>query len=164
MDRFWSKVRKTSECWLWEGSTDSCGYGTFWLEGRVVGAHRVSWILKFGSVPSSQSVLHKCDVRRCVNPAHLFLGTQTDNMKDAASKGRLLGRTTATGDAHGSKTCPESVLRGERNGNASLTEAQVSEIRNSYPGCTQKRLATRYGVSQRTISRIVRGETYSCKE
>lgn len=89
--RFWSKVALTESCWLWTGATTPFGHGTIWLgssgEGRGY-AHRVSWELAHGPIPVDVCVLHHCDTPACVRPEHLFLGTQADNMRDMASKGR----------------------------------------------------------------------------
>jgi hypothetical protein len=85
---FWKKVTKTDSCWLWTASTQKDGYGHF-HEGRVgVVAHRYSYELAKGSIPAGMKLLHTCDVRACVNPDHLKLGTQKDNVMDAVSKGR----------------------------------------------------------------------------
>src|SRR5439155_563058 len=92
-ERFWSKVDKTSTCWLWKGAKDSSGYG--WVgngQHKTITTHRLIWELTFGSIPKGLWVLHTCDVRNCVNPAHLWLGTNTDNQRDASRKGRLRGR------------------------------------------------------------------------
>ena len=91
MDRFWQKVNVTPTCWLWTASQNSDGYGVFSLDARTLRAHRVSWTLHAGKIPEGLCVLHSCDVRNCVRPAHLFLGTQRDNMVDASQKGRLEG-------------------------------------------------------------------------
>lgn len=87
--QFWSKVNRTEGCWLWAGSKRSeMGYGSFVVRGRSFAAHRVSWELTHGPIPPGLKVLHKCDVPACVNPDHLFLGTDKDNHQDKAAKGR----------------------------------------------------------------------------
>ena len=88
-ERCMSKVNKTESCWLWTAAKQSDGYGTFWKDGKLTVAHRVAWEETFGHIPNGLQVLHKCDVRLCVNPSHLFLGTQADNLQDAVNKGRL---------------------------------------------------------------------------
>ena len=85
--RFWSKVNKTETCWLWTASLDKAGYGYFKALNQR-NAHRVSWAMHKGPIPNGMWVLHKCDVRNCVNPEHLFLGDQFANMADMVSKGR----------------------------------------------------------------------------
>jgi hypothetical protein len=89
--RFWAKVNRTDSCWLWTGSVTSVGYGQFAVAHNVNwSAHRYSWLLHHGNLPKPPlQVLHSCDVRRCVNPAHLWAGTQKDNLLDASRKGRL---------------------------------------------------------------------------
>lgn len=92
-DRFFTKVYlppncQDEDCWVWTGSLDDCGYGRFMLHGSNTKAHRVSWLL-FTTVPIGPLlVLHKCDQRNCVNPHHLFLGTNRDNTLDMCAKGR----------------------------------------------------------------------------
>lgn len=90
--RFWPKVARRSEreCWLWQAGTTR-GYGQFHLteERKPVYAHRVAWVIAHGPIPENLAVLHHCDVPLCVNPSHLFLGTQQDNLTDARQKGRL---------------------------------------------------------------------------
>lgn len=88
MKRFWDKVdvKGKDECWLWTASTRN-GYGAFKLDGRVVSAHRIAYALEFGW--PKNYVCHRCDIRICCNPKHLFDGTHSDNMKDAFNKGRL---------------------------------------------------------------------------
>lgn len=101
--RFWSKVNKNgpvhpvlgTACWLWTAALTS-GYGTFApTREKMVYAHRYSWALANGSIPDGQEVLHRCDVKPCVNDAHLFLGTQTDNMADMDAKGRRRAKKKA---------------------------------------------------------------------
>jgi hypothetical protein len=155
-ESFWARVDRDTKggCWEWQGSVNSTGYGTVGWHGTNYTAHRVAaWLLGLVSTPKAPlnsreptHVLHKCDNRRCCNPDHFFLGTFTDNMKDAYTKRR--------------KTQP----RGQYHANAKLTNEQVAEIRKRYKaGELQVPLASEYGVSQRAISLIVRGETYTCQ-
>lgn len=87
--RFEKKYEPVTEsgCWIWTGSLNEHGYGGFHLRGKTTKAHRVAWLLYRGEFPKLP-LLHKCDVPCCVNPAHLFFGTQKDNAQDAIAKGR----------------------------------------------------------------------------
>jgi len=145
---FWERVAPGPGCWIWSGSRIHHGYGRVKRDRRLELAHRVAWELVNGPVPDGLCVLHHCDNPPCVNPAHLFVGTNSDNILDAVAKGRA---------AHQSH--PERVARGEGTAAAKLTAAQVIEIRQlhrprrvSYP-----MLARRYGVSKQTIKNIVTG-------
>src|SRR5712692_7724477 len=87
LERFWQKVEPNpSGCWLWKGCL-SRGYGQVQIDSKQMASHRFAWEDIMGPVPEGLWVLHKCDVRNCVNPQHLFLGTNSDNVKDAVSKG-----------------------------------------------------------------------------
>jgi len=92
-DRFWSKVNKKASngCWEWTGSLSTSGYSRIWACGKLVAAHRLSWVWANGKIPARLFVLHKCDNRSCVNPDHLFLGTQKENVQDCIRKGRFVG-------------------------------------------------------------------------
>ena len=142
--RFWSKVNKTESCWLWTAGCKSDGYGSMSpVSYTTISSHRASWIMHHGAIPAGMSVLHKCDNPACVNPEHLFLGTQADNMKDCAVKGRC--NKPSGEDHYGSK----------------LTSAKVLAIRKALArGETQQSLAEYYGVVQRTISDIKRGKKW----
>lgn len=149
--RFWRRVRKGDGCWEWTGATDRRGYGRL-PNGtdRHLAAHRASWILANGPIPAGLFVCHRCDNPGCVRPDHLFLGTQADNMRDAAGKGRM-----------GSQVHPERVS-GELNGNHRLTLAEVGEIRRRYAAGDglQRELGAMFGVTQTTVSGIVRGRKW----
>lgn len=146
--RFWSKVHKTHSCWLWTAGTISYGYGSFSVaKGKPRGqqapvyAHRYSWELAHGPIPAGRSILHNCpggDNPRCVNPAHLFLGNQDANMKDAAAKGTL------------------HVPRPSRQ---VVTPEQLQEIDALLAnGTPQVRIAERYGVSKTWVCLYAKGE------
>lgn len=145
-ERFWSKVRKNDGdgCWLWtasrsRGPSGFPHYGTFKLNGREHEyAHRTSWRLERGPIPDGLKVLHKCDTPACVRPDHLFLGTQTENMRDMYNKGR--GRK----------------CRGEKHPAAKFTDDQIAEIRRlRAAGVGPKELGERFGISPGYVWKLV---------
>ncbi len=153
-ERFWSKVHRggPNECWQWLGHVDRDGYGKFRLPTAWTRAHRLMFSLHHKIDPGPMFVCHTCDTPGCVNPSHLWLGTNKDNLRDASAKGR-----TCSGDAHWQRKTPERRLCGEKNYHSKLTEEDVLAIREMYgPGVRQVDLAATYDVSQETISRIVR--------
>jgi len=112
--RFWPKVQKTPTCWLWVAGKTHFGYGRFTAGGvgSQIDAHRFSWELHHGPIPAGMHVCHHCDTPACVNPGHLFLGTHSDNMRDASQKGRLKsGRTHCR---RGHAFTPENTLTAAR--------------------------------------------------
>ena len=89
IERFFSRINKTSTCWLWTGTrTKSGGYGILSIDGKYARTHRISFEIHKGKIPAGMHVCHKCDNPPCVNPEHLFLGSHLDNMKDMGRKGR----------------------------------------------------------------------------
>ena len=169
-DRFDKRyiLEPTSGCWLWEKSRSSEGYGLFWAFGKTRSAHRVAWELYCGKIPDGLFVLHSCDVKSCVNPDHLFLGTHTDNMADMVHKGRQASgdrssarahpERRARGDRHGRRTHPERTARGESHGAAKLTEAQVIAIRDDPR--SPRIIAQELNVTPETIDQIRRRNTW----
>lgn len=158
--RFWSKVQKkrSNECWLWLGSKSSFGYGLFFFKRTRI-AHRISWQIHYGPIPKRMLVLHNCptgDNPSCVNPKHLWLGTNLDNSRDCIAKGRH-----AYGIRCGVYTHPEAYVnnrpRGEEQPLSKLTINQVNKIRKKHATgkYTQIELAREHKVHQCTISRIV---------
>ncbi len=138
--RFWERVEKTDTCWLWLGKLNDAGYGRVTWNGRVTRAHRVSWILFHGEIPEGLIVLHACDTRRCVNPAHLSLGTQMDNVRDMHNKGRNVAMP---------------VRKGSRHPRAKLSEEDALTIRREMVG-----LSRRFGVSMFSLYDIGSGRSW----
>ncbi len=111
-ERFWPKVDKRGddECWEWTGGRHPSGYGQIWIGGKYgshIYAHRASWEINGHKIPDGMCVLHHCDNPPCVNPAHLFIGTQADNMRDKQAKGRTLRETCMNGHPF----TPENTVR-----------------------------------------------------
>lgn len=121
-----------SGCWIWLGEHRADGYGESWAFGRREAAHRASFRIFHGPIPSDLMVRHKCDTRCCVNPDHLELGTQADNVRDCVERGRK--------------------ARGPKSGRAKLTDADVLYIRSS--PLSQRAIAKELGVTQAQVSNI----------
>lgn len=159
-------------CWVWTAGLFSDGYGQFRLGTKKIGAHRASYALTNGNIPVTMQVLHRCDVRACVNPAHFFTGTTQDNTADKCAKGRQAKETTHSSRTHpervarglrnGRHTHPERTARGERQHSAKLTAEKIVAIRSSYSAghVFQHEIADRFGVSQATVWRVVRRITW----
>jgi len=132
-ERFWNNIQKSEGCWLWTGHRAVNGYGTLGDRTKVLKAHRLSWELHHGAIPAGLHVMHTCDIRVCVNPAHLRLGTHADNMADMKTKGR--GRSRQ-GDEHWSRTHPEKRASGSRNGMIRHPESRTRGERNHFSTLT----------------------------
>ncbi len=187
-DRFWEKVNKNgpqmshmdTPCWVWTDADDGYGYGQFHLNGRTVKATTVS--LDFanqrepcGRSPNGMDILHRCDNPPCIRPDHLFLGTATDNLRDASKKGRCATQRhpdlvkamharlrahpelRARGDRSGSRTHPERRPRGEANNKAVLSDEQVTRMRELRgQGYSYSQLAILFHCTKSTAHRIVK--------
>jgi hypothetical protein len=139
--RFWAKVNRADAkaCWLWKGQRGTHGYGMFGLGRQVVRAHRFAWMASRGPIPAGQEVCHRCDVKLCVNPAHLFVGSHRANHLDAVCKGRKRAW-----------------------GVQKLNAVQVIDIRaRAAAGTLQRSLAADFGVSEGTVSQIVNRRTWA---
>ena len=136
INRFLSKVEKIpfTDCWIWNGALKNNGYGDFYLNGKVQTAHRASYQLFVGLIENKLDVCHKCDVRHCVNPNHLFLGTRKENMLDAVRKKRIAKPL------------------------AKLTQLQAEDIKKlDMPNYL---IAKKYAVSQNIVCNLKNGRYY----
>jgi hypothetical protein len=146
IDRFWKYTQKGDGCWTWTGPKNTSGYGVLRLSGPAATykgrtANRLSWEIHNGEIPPGMCVLHRCDNPACVNPAHLFLGTNADNIADKVAKDRQ--------------------AKGEKHGKSKLTVAQVVELRPRLAGRTPSRvLAAEFGVSESCIDSVRSGRTW----
>lgn len=142
--KFEDRYSRGPGCWEWQDARTSAGYGELMVQGRMWTAHRYSWVLVHGPIPDGLFVCHRCDNRRCVRPDHLFLGTASDNLRDAAAKGRNVAQ------AH-----PERLARGEAQGSSKLTVAAVLDIRRRRAaGELLRTIAADYGVLPGTVSGV----------
>ena len=144
--RFWNKVTRTDSCWLWNGSKNKIrgNYGRFNYSNKLWLAHRLSWVIHNGiDVPKGFVVMHICDNTPCVNPSHLRLGTQKDNVRDAFQKKRMVGSS------------------GSKNGRSILLEKDIPKIRQLFNKKTLAQIARDFGISPTTIWEIKNGRKWS---
>lgn len=135
LERLLSKVKIDggTGCWNWLGCKLNTGYGQIWAGGRARSTHRLSFELHRGVIPAGMNICHRCDNRLCINPDHMFLGTNAENMADKVSKGRQ--------------------ARGESIAQSKLTEEDVIAIRAS-KGISQTSIAKQFGVSHDLIALV----------
>lgn len=138
--RFWSRVTKTDDCWLWGGWLNDQGYGRIHCGGRQIPVHRYSFLLHGGTMEGFDCICHRCDVPSCVNPDHLFAGDRNANNLDKMLKGRCNSPT------------------GEKHGRAKLTLDQVVAIKLDRR--KRKDIAAEYGLSIHTVDKIRSGRRW----
>lgn len=129
-------TESSSGCWNWTASIQNSGYGKFRVGDKMMSSHRVSYLIYKGEIPENMNVCHKCDNKLCVNPDHLFLGSQADNIRDKIKKGRQ--------------------TNGEKAWNAKLTKTQVKVIREAHKnGFQMKQIRDYFKISWTSISNII---------
>ena len=141
-----ARTDKSGGCWNWTGGMHGVGYGSLSKKLHASGyAHRAAYELANGPIPKGAYVLHKCDNRRCVNPAHLFVGSHLDNIKDMQAKGRHKGGS----------------LPGAKNPSAKFSPEQIGAIRErAQAGVQKKCIEQEFGISETQYYRVVRGQSW----
>ncbi len=158
-------------CIFWSAGKRG-GYGIFTLKGEPFGAHRVAWLLKNGEIPPNLIIRHTCDNPSCVNPEHMLLGTDADNVRDRDLRGRAVilrgddhysrqrPEVLARGDRHGSRVKPWTVTRGEKHKLSRLNPEKVLHIRATVGEKSNKELAEQYGVTATLIYNVRKNRTW----
>lgn len=158
------EVRSGDKCQIWTGAKSGNGYGVQSIAGKNYYVHRLVAARTHGEIAPGLVVAHKCDTPSCINPDHLMVCTQRENLDDMRRKGRA-----AAGETHRTRTHPELVLRGEQIGTAKLTSDDVIEIRSIYKKSLAGRssetsltaVAKRYGVSFQTVHKIIQRKSWT---
>lgn len=142
--RFWTKVNKQKlhECWIWIGIQNKNSYGYLCINRRKFLAHRFSWIINNGNIPDKLCVLHKCDNPSCVNPNHLFLGTQAENIADMVKKNR------------------QCVLKGENHSRCKLKIKDIEKIKSLTNKLTKKEIAKIFNITRQYVGQIQQNKTW----
>ena len=138
MDRLWNRTDRSNGCWIWLGAKVTDGYGEIMVNGKQIRTHRLAWELTNGSIPKGMCVCHRCDNPSCINPKHLFLGTNNDNIQDRIKKGRRGG--------------PKG---GENYISSKLKSFQIKEIRMLKGEMSERKIAEEYHIGKSQVHRIV---------
>jgi HNH endonuclease len=166
--RFWScvEIGRNTDCWPWSAGSDKDGYGKTYYNSRSMRAHRVSWETHCGDIPEGMLICHKCDNPKCVNPAHLFVGTPRDNTRDMIMKGRrVLSHGYPGIGSHLKRWRKEhpGAFSGCNGPNAKLTDADVGEIRRLLASrdTSKGQIGRLFGISRTHVTRIERFEAWT---
>lgn len=159
-----SQPEPNSGCLLWCRCVSRNGYGSLRVGNRTHSVHRLAWEVNYGPIPPGMHVLHKCDVRSCINPAHLFIGTNADNVRDKVVKGRQLRGIDLSWRVKRGISLSEnrqrrlSSLKGAKNPASRLTDEQVAAIRADRR--SQRVIAREFGITQPSICLIKAGKSW----
>jgi hypothetical protein len=137
--------RGKNECWEWDHSRTVAGYGRIRIDGKYAFAHRYSWLYHKGEIPKDMMVCHSCDNPPCINPNHLFIGSNTDNMRDCVKKGRYVGPPR---------------MRGVKHPKSKLNDSSVAKIREMYGNKTIVEIAKIFNIAPSLAHRVARREVW----
>lgn len=157
ISKFWSRidVKAETECWTWMCGKSRLGYGKMSIGKKCIRAHRFALVVSGVEIPENMCACHSCDNPSCCNPKHLWVGSQSDNQKDRAAKGR-----SSRGERNPSKTHPE-LFCGENNHASMLTDEIVSELRKNPPiGLNMSTESLKYSISPEAFRSAIVGDTW----
>jgi hypothetical protein len=163
--RLLNGIKKNGDCWDWKRKISKTGYGQITINSKYCSVHRESYKFFKGEIPLGNQVCHSCDNKKCINPEHLWVGTQKENIQDAKNKNRLAdqrGRKHSKETLEKLKLRPHSDRRGEKHHLRKLNEKDIFKIRDLLKnGYTQKQIGEMYEVNQSTICQIKNGKRWS---